>query len=169
MKLSIALFFALVPMIAADPPAAKAAAPAKTAPAKAPAPAKAAAPAAVTIPAGAVETEPGTFRFTDGDGKKWIYRKTPFGVARAEDKGGETPSAGSTGLASTTPKADVAANAANKEQPVQVVEQGDTVHFERPGPFGIYKWDRKKDELSDAERGWLEQQRARSSAQASNK
>lgn len=163
MKLSIALLFAFVPLIAADAPATKAAAPAK-----APAPAKAAS-APLSIPAGAVETEPGTFRFTDREGKKWIYRKTPFGVARAEDKGSETPSTGGTGLATTTPKADAAASGANKEQPVQVLEQGDMVHFERPGPFGIYKWDRKKDELSDAERGWLEQQRARNSARVSNK
>src|SRR5215470_16679683 len=42
--------------------------------------------AAPLIPKGAVETEPGTFRYTDTDGKKWIYRKTPFGVARLEDK-----------------------------------------------------------------------------------
>jgi hypothetical protein len=44
------------------------------------------APVEVKIPAGAVKTEDGSYRFTDSDGKKWIFRNTPFGVARSEDK-----------------------------------------------------------------------------------
>ena len=50
---------------------------------------KAAAPRLIqplAIPKDAVEYEPGSFRATDAAGKKWIYRKTPFGVARLEDK-----------------------------------------------------------------------------------
>jgi hypothetical protein len=57
-----------------------------------------------------------------------------------------------------------AATPADKAAPVppvhvKAVEDGDTVHFERPGPFGLYRWDRKKSELSEEERGWLERSR----------
>jgi hypothetical protein len=135
MKLSIALFVALLPVAAAGQPAAKSARPSAQA-----------APRALEVPAGAVETEPGTFRFTDAQGRKWIYRKTPFGVARLEE-----------GAAAAAP----AAVAERKEEAVKVVEKGDSVHFERPGPFGIYKWERKKSDLTDAERGWVEQARTR--------
>src|SRR4029077_17298297 len=43
-------------------------------------------PAELTLPAGAKQVEIGTYTFTDAQGKKWIYRKTPFGLARLEDK-----------------------------------------------------------------------------------
>ena len=90
----------------------------------------------VEIPKGAVETEPGTFRFTDAHGKKWIYRKTPFGVARMEDK----------------PVADRAVQAADSSAGVTAVEDGDSIHFERPGPFGAYRWTTRKTELNEMER-----------------
>src|SRR6266704_6579770 len=50
-------------------------------------------PAELTLPADAKMVEPGTYTFTDAQGKKWIYRKTPFGLARFEDKPAETPAA----------------------------------------------------------------------------
>src|SRR5437899_2397586 len=52
---------------------------------------KSAPPAELTLPAGATMVEPGTYTFTDAQGKKWIYRKTPFGLARLEDKPTDTP------------------------------------------------------------------------------
>src|SRR5215470_7531709 len=76
MKLILAILASTLMLAASDPQSPK-----KT---TAPAPAKQIKP--LEIPKGAVETEPGTFRYTDSDGKKWIYRKTPFGVARLEDK-----------------------------------------------------------------------------------
>lgn len=138
MKLSFALFVALLPL-AATAQNAKAATPSK--------PKVAAAPAAVQIPKGAVETEPGTFRFTDTQGKKWIYNKTPFGIARREDKG-EAAAA----VAAPAPT--------EKEQKVRATDKGDVVAFERPGPFGVYRWERKKSELSEQERGWLNENTA---------
>src|SRR5437899_12379691 len=77
---------------------------------------KPAPPAEITIPAGATLVEPGTYSFTDAQGKKWIYRKTPFGIARAEDKPAELVAAPAAGSAITA------------------TEDGDTVRFERPGP-----------------------------------
>src|SRR5438128_1018620 len=63
-------------------------------------------PAELTLPAGAVMVEPGTYTFTDAQGKKWIYRKTPFGLARLEDKPADSSAA-----AATTPSAGMATTA----------------------------------------------------------
>src|SRR5215471_9927478 len=78
----------------------------------------------LTIPPGAVEHESGRFYYTDPQGKKWIYTKTPWGVSRMEDKP----------IDPDAPKPiDDFAN-------VKITQDGDVVKFERPGPFGIYKW-----------------------------
>lgn len=92
------------------------------------------------LPAGAVQVEPGTYTFTDSHGKKWIYRQTPFGLSRAEDKPAE-------------PAAPAATN-------ITATEAGDTIKFERPGPFGVYRWEKKKSELSEDERAAWERARA---------
>src|SRR5262249_37492970 len=97
MKLIIAILASTL-MLAASDPASPPQAP-KTTPA--PAPAKQIRP--LKFPKGAVETEPGTFRYTDSDGKKWIYRKTPFGIARREDKPDEAA------IEQQQPKADATA------------------------------------------------------------
>ena len=143
MRLIFAMFTTALLLAASDPQAAKK----KDQP---PAPAKEIKP--VEIPKGAVETDPGTFRFTDADGKKWIYRKTPFGVARLEDKPTDS---------------DAVKPAADPSAGVKAVEDGDVVHFERSGPFGVYKWQKKKSELDEIERAALE--RARSVAKANQK
>ena len=39
----------------------------------------------MAIPSDAVLGEDGDYHYTDPQGKKWIYRKTPFGVTRMED------------------------------------------------------------------------------------
>src|SRR5438094_9214400 len=106
----------------------------KQAPKKASAKQKPAPAAEITIPAGATRVEPGTYNYTDAQGKKWIYRQTPFGLARTEDKPAERPAPPATGTTTTA------------------TEDGDTVRFERPGPFGIYRWQKKKTELDEDER-----------------
>jgi hypothetical protein len=99
-------------------------------------------PADLTLPAGATLVEPGTYTFTDAKGKKWIYRQTPFGLSRAEDKPAET---------TTAPAA---------ASLITATEDGDTIRFERPGPFGVYKWQKKKSELAEDERAAWERSRA---------
>ena len=113
----------------------------RQAPKKASAKKKPAPPAEITIPAGATQVEPGTYTFTDAQGKKWIYRKTPFGIARLEDKPAEAaPAGGPTTIAT---------------------EDGENVRFERPGPFGPYRWQKKKSELDSDERAALERSLAK--------
>jgi len=81
--------------------------------------------AEVAVPQGAVESVPGTYHYTDAQGAKWIYRKTPFGMARFKDE-----------------PAKPAALDPNAYTKVKVV--GGTVYFERQGPFGVYKWQEPK-------------------------
>jgi hypothetical protein len=94
-----------------------------------------AAPQRLAVPHGAVEFAPGTFHYTDAQGKKWIYRQTPFGVARLEDAPDRKP----------VPAGDLYPGA-------KATADGDTIHFERPGPFGVYRWEKNKSELDEMER-----------------
>ncbi len=101
---------------------------------KASAAVKPASPKPLQIPAGAVESEPGGWHYTDAQGNKWVYRKTPFGVARMEDK--------------PDPREQVSkAEGAD----IKAMESGDYILFERPGPFGTYKWQTRKTELNKTE------------------
>lgn len=110
-------------------------------------PKAAAVPAEVKLPAGASLVEPGTYAYTDSQGKKWIYRKTPFGLAKVEDK--PAPAA----------EASAAANAS-----YTAVEDGDSIRFERPGPFGVYKWQKKKSDLTDDEKAAWERSQIKSAS-----
>ena len=101
----------------------------------------------MSIPAQAVLAADGDYHYTDPQGKKWIYRKTPFGMMRMED----TPQPATT-------KADASAAAF-----IKATEDGDTVRFERKGPFGLWKWEKKKSELDEGEKAAL------ANSQANNK
>jgi hypothetical protein len=102
-------------------------------------------PAELTLPAGATLVEPGTYSFTDAQGKKWIYRKTPFGLARMEDKP----------AAPIVPAPSLV---------ITATEDGDTIRFERPGPFGPYRWQKKKSELTEDEKTAWEKSRDKDAA-----
>jgi hypothetical protein len=97
-----------------------------------------------------VQVEPETWRYTDAQGVKWVYRKTPFGIAKyqanAEDE---------------KPVADRAKDAEN----ITAIADGDTIHFERPGPFGISRWQKKISELDELEKAAWERSKARSGKQ----
>jgi len=98
-------------------------------------------PAALpTVPEGAKQVGPYLFRYTDPQGKNWMYRQTPFGVSKWEDKPDEQ-------------KLSI-------PDPVQttVKDLGDSVQFERPTPFGPARWIRKKSELSDEEKALVAKQ-----------
>ncbi len=90
-----------------------------------------AAPTSTIIPADAVEVEPGIFQHSDAKGKKWLYRRTPFGIAKYEPEPG--------------------APAALEGEGITASEQGDSVRFERKTPFGVTRWTKKKTELNSEE------------------
>jgi ABC-type uncharacterized transport system permease subunit len=106
-----------------------------------------AAPAAIALPAGAVQTGQGTYSYTDPEGKKWLYRQTPWGMSKAEEQ----------------PKSEqAAAQAESLEKQLaatRAVEDGEVIRFERPGPFGVYRWTRKKTELRPTEQAAWERDR----------
>lgn len=112
------------------------------APAKSASKQKAAKPAATAIPAGAVEVEPYLFRHADKDGKVWLYRKTPFGVSKTSEQAQQDMDRA---------QAQAAANASK----VRVTDNGGTVKFERGTPMGNQSWEKRKDELTPEEKGWV--------------
>jgi hypothetical protein len=148
MKLLFVVFASALALSAADPQAQKKQTPqtpqvaAKTAPKVT----DVSKPAA--IPADAVQDADGGYRYTDPQGKKWIYRKTPFGVGRMED----TPER-------AAEKATVASGAG-----IKATEDGDKVRFERQGPFGLSKWEKKKSELDETEKAALQDSQANNKA-----
>jgi len=95
----------------------------------------------LSLPPGAKLVEPNTWTFTDAQGKNWIYRKTPFGLSRLD--------------------ADADDFAARKkpEKQVEITSvaiSGDVAKFERPGPFGTYRWEKKLSDLSPEEQSAVE-------------
>src|SRR4051794_8973598 len=117
------------------------------------------------LPKGATEVSPGMYKVVDKDGKVSMYRKTPFGVqklsedaAKAAEKGESAtpPPDGSKrmtpfGVTSTADHAPASPGASPFGQSKSVVsvqtkvtEDGDTLRFERPTPFGVTRWTRKK-------------------------
>jgi hypothetical protein len=132
MKTIALMFFSVALLLAQDQ---------KTAPAKTNPPPKAASLPA--IPAGAKEVEPNLYRYTDPQGTAWLYRRTPFGISKWEDKPA-TPAAAVDGAVQT-----------------KVTDLGDSVRFERQTPFGVGKWVRKKSELTEDERALLDREQAR--------
>jgi hypothetical protein len=108
-----------------------------------------AAPAAAAkvtkIPDGAVQIDASSYRYTAPDGKTKLYVKTPFGIMSADEQ-------------AMTP---AAANS-HADETVKATLDGDTVRFERPSPFGTFRWQRKVTELTDEERAVWQAQNARS-------
>lgn len=114
---------------------------------------------ALTIPSNAVEVAPYTYRSIDPQGKAWIYRKTPFGVSRTEDKPASAD--------------DVKKTQDSKDQQIQTttaVEDGDSIRFVRNSPFGRTEWQKKKTDLNEVEQAvWSREQAKRSNPESASK
>lgn len=78
----------------------------------------------ITLPPGAVQVNELSWQYIDKQGKKWIYMKTPFGMMRQLDQ----------------PVAQAATPAADPADLIQVKQEGSTLHFSRPTPFGNHSW-----------------------------
>lgn len=90
------------------------------------------------LPAEAVEVSPGVYKLADKTGKVWFYRRTPFGVSRYEQPKEQA--------------VDIQAKYAAEVPATQITDQGDSVKFVRPGPFGNYTWVKKKADLDESEK-----------------
>ncbi len=113
-------------------------------PAAKPKPAAAATSGSITIPDDAVEIAPQVYRYTDSKGKKWIYRRTPFGISKLEDRTAEISEA----AAAPVP--------AENRIKVRAIDKGDTVRFEQQTPMGNRVWEKKKEDLTVAEKVLLD-------------
>jgi len=102
----------------------------------------------VEVPAGAKQIGPQVFSYTDGQGKKWLYYRTPFGISKREDR---PPTKEEIARAQAAEEAEVAS--------ITATDAGDEVRFERKGPFGLYQWKRKKTELTETEQKAWERSR----------
>jgi hypothetical protein len=87
-----------------------------------------------TIPKDATALPDGSFRYVDKGGKKWIYRNTPFGVSKSEER----------------PAVQMVQQPS--EDPVKTQDLGDSVRFSRPTPFGPKVWTKKKTDLDSYEK-----------------
>jgi hypothetical protein len=149
MKLVIAFAVGLLCLTAAEKaakPKARASQAAKT---------RVAAP--LTPPAGATRVDDHTYTWTDPKGAKWIYRETPFGWSRAAETGQEASApAGDTPFGTVRgPIKPREANSADREKDLAsmtAVDAGDSVRFTRRGPFGDYRWTKKKADLDETEK-----------------
>jgi hypothetical protein len=144
MKLFSVVLVSVLALSAQDPQAPKKETPPTPAPAAKAAPKVTDASKPTAIPAAAVLGADGDYHYTDPQGKKWIFRKTPFGVTRMED----------------TPERSAAKTAAANGAGIKATEDGDMVRFERLGPFGLWKWEKKKSELDETEKAALQNSRA---------
>jgi hypothetical protein len=138
--------------------------------------------AETSVPKGATEIEPGLYKYTDSTGKTYKFRKTPFGVvksldqpakqAAAEESDKTAPAAAN--LTSATPKETTASPFGQVKPPasaqaIKVVDRGDSLEFERPSPFGSYRWNKKKDDLTPFEREAWDRSRQQSNAASGSK
>lgn len=96
------------------------------------------------IPKGATLGDDGSYHYTDSKGTKWLYRQTPFGIAKSEEK-------------APVPQSPV--TPAKELTKATIV--GDTVKFERPNAFGLSKWEKKTSDLTDEEKKIVENQKAK--------
>ena len=94
---------------------------------------------ATEIPAGAKQVEPYIYRYTDAQGKTWMYRQSPFGIMKWEEKEAPRPQV-------------------QNADSIAVADLGDSVRFTRKGPFGDQVWTSKKSDLSVEEKAILERE-----------
>jgi hypothetical protein len=124
----------------------------------------------VKLPVNAVRISDGLYRFTDPDGKVWLYRRTPFGYARSEEglvkdsaaAGADTSqrTAGTPfGGAKSTGNDRSSGKGASSSVEITATEEGDNIRFERPTPFGKTQWVKPKAELNAEETRIWETQR----------
>lgn len=88
------------------------------------------------VPKDAVKLSDYEWRWVDKSGKAWIFRQTPFSVAKFPED---------------LSKSETASNV-DSGAPLGVRDLGDSVEFSRKSPFGANRWVKKKSELNDIEK-----------------
>jgi len=105
------------------------------------------------VPANAKMVDEITWRAVDGKGKAWMYKQTPFGMMKSPEL--------------SEPEQQKRDGVGDKLAGMTVKEEGDTLKFSRPGPFGVYNWTKKKNDLNEDEKAvWEQSQKAKTSTSA---
>ncbi len=105
------------------------------------------------VPANATMVDEVTWRSVDGQGKVWMYKRTPFGMMRSPEL--------------SAPEQQKRDGVGDPLEGMTVKEVGDSLKFSRPGPFGVYTWTKKKNDLNaDEKLVWERSQKAKTSTTA---
>lgn len=110
------------------------------------------------VPVEALPIAEGVWRWIDPDKKVWMFQETPAGIMKTEEPKGGFPAVGPTGLKVAAERPDATLDL------FSVKEEGDSLRFSRPGPFGTYSWVKKKTELDRDETIVWERARAKSAS-----
>jgi hypothetical protein len=114
----------------------------------------------IKVPAGAEKIDAYTHRHKDAQGKVWIYRQTPFGVVKYEEKSlpevkedGKKPTPWGAVEMKPEPVDPARAKAEQRQiEMVKMTEDGDSLKFEKPSPWGVVRWTKKKTDLNEDEK-----------------
>lgn len=112
------------------------------------------------VPKDAVEVKPDVYRYIDKDQKAWIYTKSPFGYMRSSEEASKNAPSELPGRVNPEKTPFGESRAVSNAPITKVTEQADSVRFERPSPFGVVRWTRKKTELNDDEKKLWEASRS---------
>jgi hypothetical protein len=96
------------------------------------------------MPADVVEVRTDVFRQVDKNGKAWIYRRMPFGIFKSPE---------------TENMKQILADPPDRQN-VKELPDG-TLEFTKLTPFGVGRYTRKKADLTDEEKEFWEQAKAR--------
>ena len=108
------------------------------------------------VPADALPLPDGVWRWIDADKKVWLFRETRNGLSKVEETKGASPFAGPDAKKASETSADAVLDL------MSVKEEGDSLRFSRPGPFGQYSWVKKKTQLNAEETIVWEREQAKS-------
>jgi hypothetical protein len=95
----------------------------------------------VGVPVDAAPVSEGVWRWVDPQQRAWLFQDTPSGLMKTEEPKG--------GAAAARP-AEAKAAEAGMDATLALMtakEEGDSIRFSRPGPFGKYSWVKKKTQL----------------------
>jgi hypothetical protein len=110
------------------------------------------------VPIEATPVSDGVWRWIDSQRKVWLFQETPAGLMKSEEPKGAQAAVQATAQKVTDTGLDAALDL------ISVKEEGDSLRFSRPGPFGKYSWVKKKNALDRDETIVWERARTKSSA-----